>query len=498
MHKRGKKKKISVHFHHLSGKDRKGLSEVVTNLLLILLVLVAVGVVWVVVSNILSQGAGGIEFGQFTFDLKIQSAYVSGTDIIVGVRRSPGGGELSGMKFIFTNSTEIIVVRRDVALEELEERIFTFNSTEISGISAGDEVSIAPIYSSSGTEKAGNPTDTAIISGNLPPGGDFFCNNNNILDTGELCDGAQLNGQTCQTRGFDSGNLLCSSCNFDTSQCAITSGSCGDGNIGSGEQCDDGNQLPGDGCSAACTIETPASCNNNNIIDTGEFCDQTSLGGETCQTQGFDGGQLLCSSCGFDTSQCTTTAGFCGDGSIGAGEQCEGSDIGSQTCIGLGFVGGNLACDATTCQFDTSQCTNPAPPSCDGTWQGNSEDFGVECDGTPLPNGCSAMCVCEQGFTANGAGSCSLNPPLNTGIINSIWLIFFASNDLPKSSAVIDYIGDYANFSNSAENGCFLITFAEYIAGNDTSYMRLDYSLGYPNINSGEEYSVWEAANCGQ
>jgi cysteine-rich repeat protein len=32
---------------------------------------------------------------------------------------------------------------------------------------------------------------------------------------------------------------------------------CGDGTIGLGEQCDDGNKTPGDGCSASCTVETP-------------------------------------------------------------------------------------------------------------------------------------------------------------------------------------------------------------------------------------------------
>ena len=79
--------------------DKKGLSTVVTNLLLILLVLVAVGVVWVVVRGILSEGAGEIEISQFTFDLQIQNAYVSGTDVVVTIKRNAGGGELSGMKF---------------------------------------------------------------------------------------------------------------------------------------------------------------------------------------------------------------------------------------------------------------------------------------------------------------------------------------------------------------------------------------------------------------
>ncbi len=43
---------------------------------------------------------------------------------------------------------------------------------------------------------------------------------NDIVQSGEQCDGANLANQTCQTRGFVGGNLRCSaSCQFDTAQC---------------------------------------------------------------------------------------------------------------------------------------------------------------------------------------------------------------------------------------------------------------------------------------
>src|SRR3989304_6423125 len=42
---------------------------------------------------------------------------------------------------------------------------------------------------------------------------------------------------------------------------------CGNGVIESGEQCDDDNLINNDGCSSTCTTETPASCNNNNVVD---------------------------------------------------------------------------------------------------------------------------------------------------------------------------------------------------------------------------------------
>ena len=37
-------------------------------------------------------------------------------------------------------------------------------------------------------------------------------------------------------------------------------GACGDGVIDSGEDCDDGNTAPGDGCSGACAVDNGYSC----------------------------------------------------------------------------------------------------------------------------------------------------------------------------------------------------------------------------------------------
>jgi len=354
--------------------SNRGLSEVVTNLLLILLVLVSVGVVWAVVRNIVSEGSGGIELGQFTYDLQIQSAYVSGTDVIVGIRRNSGGGDILGMKFVFLNETGSIIIEKIGSIKELERKTFTFASAEVPGIGAGDEVSVAPIYESGG-EKTGSVTDSATISGNPPAG-----------------EGGTGNQGT---------------------------GTCGDS-----------------------LIQNP----NSNGIN----------------------------------------------------EQCDGNNFGGQTCTDLGFIGGTLRC-ASGCQFDKSQCTGAIPLSCNGVWQAGSEDLGVECDGTPLPNGCAADCTCKPGFTLNGAGGCSFNPSINTGTINSVWNnIFLDSQNLPKSDTVNNYIGDYVNFSNSVENRCFLITFADYLPENNISYLRLEDSLGTPNISFGQGYSVWEAEKCGQ
>ena len=81
---------------------------------------------------------------------------------------------------------------------------------------------------------------------------------------------------------------------------------CGDGKQEGAEVCDDSNTtdcIPYPGCSADC-LETQ-QCGDGDI-DCSEECDLGDLGGETCITQGFASGALLCAGdCTFDTSPCS-------------------------------------------------------------------------------------------------------------------------------------------------------------------------------------------------
>lgn len=78
---------------------------------------------------------------------------------------------------------------------------------------------------------------------------------NNALDIQEDCDGSLFGAHTCQSEGFSGGSLLCTpDCTLDTSGC----NACGNGMVEAGEQCDDGNQMSGDGCSATCQNEVVA------------------------------------------------------------------------------------------------------------------------------------------------------------------------------------------------------------------------------------------------
>ena len=98
-----------------------------------------------------------------------------------------------------------------------------------------------------------------------------------VAEGNEVCDGADLQGQTCVDFGYNGGNLACTgACMYDTSNCVGDPDPfCGDGNVDPGEACDGGN-----------------------------------LNGQDCTDFGFDMGNLACTGqCQFDTSGCSNMMG---------------------------------------------------------------------------------------------------------------------------------------------------------------------------------------------
>ncbi len=223
----------------------------------------------------------------------------------------------------------------------------------------------------------------------------------------EDCDGADLNGNSCQTLGASGGNLACKAdCTFDTSGCLNV---CGNGVLEGEEACDDTDPDPGDGCSDNCTVETGWECDSaspsvctpicgDGMIVGDEQCDGANLDDSTCTSLGFYDGTLACESltCRFDTDSCEQ-AGRCGDGELQPehGEVCDGQNLNDTDCADRGFHGGTLAC-ADDCQsYDETGCLGRCGDNIAQTGDGEL------CDGQDLAGN-----TCESQGYHGGALAC--------------------------------------------------------------------------------------------
>lgn len=75
---------------------------------------------------------------------------------------------------------------------------------------------------------------------------------------------------------------------------------CGNGLIDYGEQCDDGDFDDSD----ACVNCMEARCGDGYLWLGVEQCETTTTQGKSCESYGYDYGELGCNDCGFDTSTC--------------------------------------------------------------------------------------------------------------------------------------------------------------------------------------------------
>ncbi len=152
-------------------KNQKGLSAIVATLIIILLVLVAVGIVWVVVNNVIQEGAEEIDLGKFTLDLEIKRVQIEDNNVtVVVVKRNPGEGNFIGMNFVFSDGINSEIIRENTVFQELDEKSFRFTLTEISTTNL-KTISVVPIFElSSGKESIGNIADSFDVSEEMKAG----------------------------------------------------------------------------------------------------------------------------------------------------------------------------------------------------------------------------------------------------------------------------------------------------------------------------------------
>jgi cysteine-rich repeat protein len=170
------------------------------------------------------------------------------------------------------------------------------------------------------------------------------------------CDGAP-NGTPCAAAGHRM------HCLFD----ACVRNACGDGVPAFGEECDDGDEIDGDGCNSHCKLEVAPGCGNG-VREPGEDCDDGNTDdGDAC------------------TADCSDPV--CGDGIVSTGEECDdGNRTNGDTCT-------------ARCQLPSALCGNGMQDDAEACDDGNM----VAGDG--CENDCTLTPIESSGGGSGGASA---------------------------------------------------------------------------------------------
>jgi cysteine-rich repeat protein len=238
------------------------------------------------------------------------------------------------------------------------------------------------------------------------------------VDTGEQCDdGNTVSGDGCSA----------------TCQSETVEGRCGDGHVNTGEQCDDGNTVSGDGCSATCQTETAPGVCGDGHVDTGEQCDDgNTVSGDGCSA----------------TCQTEVPPGVCGDGHLDAGEQCDdGNTIDGDGCES----------NCTKTPTSTEVTCQVLAPLASGTCAVTAGDAGrvivgtvltpgtiyrggqvvVDAQGNIVQVGCASDCAADPACAALAMTATAITCPtgvISPGLINTHDHITYAQNSPAQPS----------------------------------------------------------------
>lgn len=283
---------------------------------------------------------------------------------------------------------------------------------------------------------------------------------NGVIDSGEQCEGNEFgigsNSCTDLSSDFTGGDITCNNCQYDTSACQGSTGTCGDSIVGIDESCEGIiNELcedrytdfeSGTLACTSCQIDTsncvpPPACGNG-VIDVDETCDGENFGPSngTCNLYSayFKDGDISCNNCEIDTNSCTA-ASTCDNGILDVGELCDGNeykDLTDLSCSSYSenFISGLITCNRK-CEISTGACisnsstlqctqlgTCPEGTTCSDNSECGSrfcknsvceaptcEDAIKNGDETDIDCGGDDCDVCDEGDRCNIDDDCSTN-----------------------------------------------------------------------------------------
>lgn len=286
-------------------------------------------------------------------------------------------------------------------------------------------------------------------------------------DLGLTTDGGSSGGDSGTGSPIDSGTnepVDSGSTEVDgstTQDSGPTPSGCGNGTLGNGETCDDGNTTPGDGCSATCTIEPGYTCTN------GANCHAVCGDTVVKPTEGCDdgkadaGAQAAATGC---TSTCSVAQGFtctngtckanCGDGVVQGAEVCDNGPVNGEP----GMC--NLTCSGTVATACGDGRIQPGEGCDDGALNGQQGKCAQGCPVPPVPG----IGVHASTFTGNTRGYWFQAP--KDFVITSLYVPKDASN-AAQSIAVVRMDAAPPNFA--ATDNAFKTLFVVQASAVDTA-----------------------------
>lgn len=423
-------------------RGKKGLSDIVTTILIILIVLVAIGIIWGVVYNVIIKGTNSISLGQFTLDLKITSAKINYTTGIatVKVARNSGEGELKSIKFVVEDDRNSDIFERDATgFVQLATRTYDIDLTEseILVLENIHKISIAPVYLDIGSGGSGESREVVGRVADSISGLDELNGSSGLSEEEDIPTDCSVNSD-CGEDGWVEGTEYCG--DGSTISQAYIMYTCLGGlacmnetEIRTSEVCNDGYY-----CSGAECIQEPSGCTQDTDCGTSGYS-----GPRFCNLEGDAVFQ------NYMTYSCNTDAEQCSSESVEELiENCTDEEI----------------CEGGSC-FIVYECSQRIDPAC---------DLGEVCD---LDTG---TCVAEE---VVASGSVRSAWPYGSGE-------YFDSPNLPQNDS-LDIIGYSVIFPGSAETRCLRVYgFVPPQFDGGISYVRLNSPQTL--INDGDSFELWE------
>ncbi len=128
-------------------KNKRGLSEVVTAIIVILLVLAAIMVLWAFIRPFFTKGGEQFQKQQcLTLDLKIEKAETVSNDYYIYVKREQGTAEnFVGVLLVFYDGDESVSITKYNSISELGLKRFKITQSNLGTGFTPDRVSVAGI-----------------------------------------------------------------------------------------------------------------------------------------------------------------------------------------------------------------------------------------------------------------------------------------------------------------------------------------------------------------